>query len=210
LCISRDGYGRVGDTDSTGASIANTYSYEFSDYHLYKDTDSSSPTYEHYFDDKKLEIEHNFYIPSGATNITYTETAELDEDDEPTGLYTVTMEYDLTGDSLQKLLTVEEAPQDQSLLYWDAEAKCSRTLIKPATVDEDHALVPVYNGSHIEYRKYMSAEETGNASVFIGTLAEINAALAIPEGDEGYLPDKTLIIRTDSPNEYLHADDITV
>lgn len=210
LCISRDGYGRVGDTDANGASIANTYSYEFSDYHLYKDTDSTSPTYEHYFDDKKLEIEHNFYIPAGATNITFTETAELDEDDEPTGLYTVTMEYDLTGDSLQKILTVEEAPQDQSLLYWDNTAKCSRTLIKPATVDEDHALVPVYNGSHIEYRKYMSAEETGNASVFIGSLAQINAALAIPEGDEGYIKDGTLIIRNDSPNSYLHGEDIVL
>ena len=209
LCIGRDGYGRVGDTDASGDPVAETYSYEFSDYHLYKDTDSGSATYGHYFDDKKLEIEHNFYIPTGATNVTYTETAELDEDDQPTGLYTVTMEYDLTGDSLQKLLTIEETPQDQSLLYWDAEAKCSRTLIKPATVDEDHALVPVYNGSHVEYRKYMSAEETGNGSVWRGTQAEFNLAVQIPEGDDGYIPNNCVVILTDK-NDYLHTDDITI
>lgn len=208
LCIGRDGYGRVGDTDQYGVSVSETYSYQFSDYHLYKDEDSSSPTYEHYFDDKKLEIEHNFYIPTGATNVTYTETAELDEDDEPTGLYTVTMEYDLTGDSLQKILTIEEAPQDQSLLYWDGTAKCSRTLIKPATIDDDKALVPVYNGSHIEYRKYISGNgDTGNGSVFVGTSAELQAALLIPEGEEGYLPNNAVIILTDADNTYLHGED---
>jgi len=209
FCVDSTGWGRVGDTDSNGDSQTVTYSYEYNDYGLYKDTDPLSPTYEHYFDDIGLTIEHVFYIPTGAANVTYTDTAETDPGTgDPTGKYTVTFEYELDGNSLQKILTIEDSPSDTSLLYWDAVAKQARTLIKPAGTDL--AVVPVFNGDHVEYRKYEGGGGTGNGSVFVGTAAEIAAAIAIPEGSPGYLPQGAIIIQTDADDTYLHGEDITL
>lgn len=209
FCVDSTGWGRVGDTDSNGDSQTVTYSYEYNDYGLYKDTDPLSPTYEHYFDDAALEVEHVFYIPTGAANVTYTDTAETDPGTgDPTGKYTVTFEYELDGNSLQKILTVEDNPGDTSLLYWDAVAKQARTLIKPAGTDL--AVVPVFNGDHVEYRKYEGGGGTGNGSVFVGTALEIAAAIAIPEGSPGYLPQGSIIIQADADDTYLHAENITL
>jgi hypothetical protein len=72
------------------------------------------------------------------------------------------------------------------------------------------AVVPVFNGDHVEYRKYEGGGGTGNGSVFVGTAAEIAAAIAIPEGNPGYLPQGAIIIQTDADDTYLHGEDITL
>lgn len=187
LCVKNDNYAYVGETDpTTDEPYTNTYSYQFTDHGLYQDEDPDSPTYEQYFDDVALTVPHEFYIPSGATNVVYTDVTQVGDIKK-----SVQIDYDLSGQSLQRLLTIEHNPTDQSLLIYDNKSKEARTIDMPA--NPTNPLVPVLDGGRVTYREYKAGGEgEGDANNWSGTLAEYEAAEQIVDPDDPeYLKDKS-------------------
>lgn len=187
LCVKNDNYAYVGETDpTTDEPYTNTYSYQFIDHGLYQDEDPDSPTYEKYFDDVALTVPHEFYIPSGATNVVYTDVTQVGDIKK-----SVQIDYDLSGQSLQRLLTIEHNPTDQSLLIYDNKSKEARTIDMPA--NPTNPLVPVLDGGRVTYREYKAGGEgEGDANNWSGTLAEYEAAEQVVDPDDpDYIKDKS-------------------
>lgn len=187
LCVKNDNYAYVGETDpTTGEPYTNTYSYQFTDHGLYQDEDPDSPTYEKYFDDVALTVPHEFYIPSGATNVVYTDVTQVGDIKK-----SVQIDYDLSGQSLQRLLTIEHNPTDQSLLIYDNKSKEARTIDMPA--NPTNPLVPVLDGGRVTYREYKAGGEgEGDANNWSGTLAEYETAEQVVDPDDpDYIKDKS-------------------
>lgn len=186
LCVNNDNYAYVGEVDANDDPIEYTGHYQFWDSGLYYDDDPQSPTYEQYFDDAAFTKPHNFYIPTGAENVTYTDVTPVGD-----YLHKVEIEYTLTEESLQRLLTVDDAPEDQSLLYYDVQLHKARTIQKPAT--QDGPLVPVLDGDRVTYREYKAGGEgEGDANNWSGTLAEYETAEQVVDPDDpDYIKDKS-------------------
>ena len=186
LCVNNDNYAYVGEVDNNDDPIEYTGHYQFWDSGLYYDDDPDSPTYEQYFDDAAFTKPHNFYIPTGAENVTYTDITPVGD-----YLHKVEIEYTLTEESLQRLLTVDDAPEDQSLLYYDVQLHKARTIQKPAT--QDGPLVPVLDGDRVTYREYKAGGEgEGDANNWSGTLAEYETAEQVVDPDDpDYIKDKS-------------------
>lgn len=186
LCVNNDNYAYVGEVDNNDDPIEYTGTYQFVDSGLYYDDDPQSPTYEQYFDDAAFTKPHNFYIPTGAENVTYTDIT-------PAGdyLHKVEIDYTLTEESLQRLLTVDDAPEDQSLLVYDVQMHKARTIEKPTT--QDGPLVPVLDGGRVTYREYKAGGEgEGDANNWSGTLAEYETAEQVVDPDDpDYIKDKS-------------------
>lgn len=186
LCVNNDNYAYVGEVDNNDDPIEYTGHYQFWDSGLYYDDDPQSPTYEQYFDDAAFTKPHNFYIPTGAENVTYTDITPVGD-----YLHKVEIEYTLTEESLQRLLTVDDAPEDQSLLYYDVQLHKARTIQKPLT--QDGPLVPVLDGDRVTYREYKAGGEgEGDANNWSGTLAEYETAEQVVDPDDpDYIKDKS-------------------
>lgn len=184
FCTDNTGFAQVGVIGEK------TYEYTFEDKNVYYDEDSGK-----YYDDKKFSIEHEFYIPAGAEDVSYERTA--------TGkTYTVTIKYSLTESSLQRLLTVDKNASDQSILYYDATAKEARTLEKPD--NQDNPLVPVLEGGRVTYREYSGGAGDGTANNWSGTQEEFDTAIEITdEDDDNYIRDRSGVdIYDDEDNDY--------
>lgn len=186
LCVNNDNYAYVGEVDNNEDPIEYTGYYQFIDSGLYYDDDPDSPTYEEYFDDAAFTKPHNFYIPTGAANVTYTDITLVGD-----YLHKVEIDYTLTEESLQRLLTVDDAPQDQSLLVYDVQMHKARTIEKPTT--QDGPLVPVLDGGRVTYREYKAGGEgEGDANNWSGTLAEYETAEQVVDPDDpDYIKDKS-------------------
>ena len=186
LCVNNDNYAYIGEVDANDDPIEYTATYQFVDSGLYYDDDPDSPTYEQYFDDAAFTKPHNFYIPTGAENVTYTDITPVGD-----YLHKVEIEYTLTEESLQRLLTVDDTPEDQSLLYYDVQLHKARTIEKPAT--QDGPLVPVLDGDRVTYREYKAGGEgEGDANNWSGTLAEYETAEQVVDPDDpDYIKDKS-------------------
>lgn len=186
LCVNNDNYAYVGEVDNNDDPIEYTGHYQFWDSGLYYDDDPQSPTYKQYFDDAAFTKPHNFYIPTGAENVTYTDITPVGD-----YLHKVEIKYTLTEESLQKLLTVDDAPEDQSLLYYDVQMHKARTIQKPTT--QDGPLVPVLDGDRVTYREYKAGGEgEGDANNWSGTLSEYETAEQVVDPDDpDYIKDKS-------------------
>lgn len=186
LCVKNDNYAYVGETDANGDPLTVTGNYEFVDHDLYQDEDPDSPTYEEYFDDIALTTPHEFYIPSGATNVTYTDVTQVGDVKK-----SVQINYTLSESSIQKLLTVDSNAEDQSLMYYDNNFKEARTIDMPA--NPTNPLVPVLDGGRVTYREYKAGGEgEGDANNWVGTLAEYETAEQVVDPDDPeYLKDKS-------------------
>lgn len=186
LCVKNDNYAYVGETDANGDPLTVTGNYEFVDHDLYQDEDPDSPTYGDYFDDIALTIPHEFYIPSGATNVTYTDVTQVGDVKK-----SVQINYTLSESSIQRLLTVDSNVEDQSLMYYDNNFKEAKTIEVPA--NPTAPLVPVLDGGRVTYREYKAGGEgEGDANNWVGTLAEYeDAELVVDPDDPEYLKDKS-------------------
>lgn len=175
LCVDNTGFAQVGEDPNVDSS----YSYEFTDYNLFKDEDGK------YYDDPRLTVEHNFYVPIGAENVEYEETSTNQNNS-----VNVKISYDLTEGSLQRIATIAKNAQDQSLVYYDNSFHELRTIILPE--DQTKPLVPVLQGGRVTYREYTSGNGDGDANNWSGTTEEYEEAIAITdEYDEGYIKDKS-------------------
>ena len=96
--------------------------------------------------------------------------------------------------SLQPLLTREEESDltDGAVLVWDAEKTKAVGTIAPT--NSMQTLVSKITDGKISY-EWGSAGSAGLA--FIGTRAEYEVAKMIPEGNEGHIPAKAMVIITD-------------
>ena len=96
--------------------------------------------------------------------------------------------------SLQPLLTREEESDltDGAVLVWDAEKTKAVGTIAPT--NSMQTLVSKITDGKISY-EWGSAGSAGLA--FIGTRAEYEVAKIIPEGNEGHIPAKAMVIITD-------------
>ena len=96
--------------------------------------------------------------------------------------------------SLQPLLTREEESDltDGAVLVWDAEKTKAIGTIAPT--NSMQTLVSKIVDGKISY-EWGSAGSAGLA--FIGTRAEYEVAKMIPEGNEGHIPAKAMVIITD-------------
>ena len=86
---------------------------------------------------------------------------------------------------------MDDAPEDQSLLYYDVQLHKARTIQKPAT--QDGPLVPVLDGDRVTYREYKAGGEgEGDANNWSGTLAEYETAEQVVDPDDpDYIKDKS-------------------
>lgn len=107
----------------------------------------------------------------------------------PSAIFTV-----IEKTSLQPLLTrSEEADlQDGAVMVWDATNTKAIGTIAPT--NSMQTLVSKIVDGNISY-EWGSAGSAGLA--FIGTRAEYEVAKMIPEGEEGYIPSKAMVIITD-------------
>ena len=96
--------------------------------------------------------------------------------------------------SLQPLLTREEENNlaDGAVLVWNAEKTKAIGTIAPT--NSMQTLISKITDGKISY-EWGSAGSAGLA--FIGTRAEYEAAKMIPEGNEGHIPNHSLVILTD-------------
>lgn len=79
---------------------------------------------------------------------------------------------------------------DKSIMVWDATNSCAKT----TTVPNESGRVPVSNNDGTF--SWMQFSGGGAGVGFIGTRAQYEIAVQIPEGQDGYIPDKSLVIIT--------------
>lgn len=145
------------------------------------------------------------YSPDGESFFTdseMTEPATIPAGVTPVATGTP-LEYQYTdvADDTEPLLTRDELASmtGKGILVWDAAGKKAKT----ASVPNAEKMVPVSNqDGTFSWAKY------SEASVFrFATLAAAQAAIAITEGNDGYIPDNGIII-IDELNSYLEGEEV--
>lgn len=183
LDVDRAGWASVGELGTR------TVQYSFITKGLYKSNGV-------YYDNSACTKQHDFALPTNAADITYSDVISG-------GKIDVTVSYTLTENKKQHLCTVENNPQN-SLLCYDGNSKQARGI--PIPINTTQPLVPVLKDGHIFWGQYTGKGGTGSGTVFYGTKAQLNERLALPEDDDNYLPEGSLIILTDADEEYLQGE----
>jgi hypothetical protein len=144
------------------------------------------------------------YSPDGEnffTDSEMTEAAVIPAGITPTLVSGTEYSYETVDDDTEPLLTRDELASmtGKGILIWDAVRKKAKTAAVPNT----EKMVPVSNADgSFSWAKY------SEAAVFrFTTMAAAQTALAIPEGQEGYIPDNGIII-VDELNPHVIGEEI--
>lgn len=136
----------------------------------------------------------NFY-----TDSEMTEAAVIPAGVTPTLVSGTEYSYDTVADDTEPLLTRDElnSMTGKAILIWDKVNKKAKT----AAVPNAEKMVPVSNqDGSFSWAKY------SEAAVFrFSTLAAAQTALAIQEGQEGYIPDNGIVL-VDELDPYLEGE----
>ena len=142
------------------------------------------------------------YSPDGTnfyTDSEMTEAAVIPSGVTPTLVSGTEYSYDTVADDTEPLLTRDELASmtGKAILIWDAVNKKAKTAAAPA----NDKMVPVSNADgSFSWAKY------SEAAVFrFSTLAAAQTALAIQEGQEGYIPDNGIVL-IDELDPYLEGE----
>lgn len=144
------------------------------------------------------------YSPDGEnffTDSEMTEAAVIPAGITPTLVSGTEYSYETVEDDTEPLLTRDELASmtGKGILIWDAVRKKAKTAAVPNT----EKMVPVSNADgSFSWAKY------SEAAVFrFTTMTAAQTALAIPEGQEGYIPDNGIII-VDELNPHVIGEEI--